>query len=164
MAKIIYCSNTGSAKKYAEALSAKTGFECIDIAQRDSVSPDEEIIFIGWVMAGALQGLKEVRESFKNIKLICAVGMMKSDKAFEDMKKKNAIEENCFFLTGDFSMDKLKGMYKMMMGMMLKMLKSKIKESGDEKGDEMLALFEKGIEGFDEAELEPVMAFLGYRI
>lgn len=160
MATIIYCSNTGSAKRYAELLSEKTGIPCVDIAKRSSVSADEEIIFIGWIMAGALQGLKETRESFQNIKAVCGVGMMKSDKAAEETKAKNGITEPYFFLTGDFDMSKLKGMYKMMMGMMLKMMKGKIKESGDEKGEEMLKLLENGIKGFDEKELDSVVEFI----
>ena len=47
MATIIYCSNTGSAKRYAELLSEKTGLPSVDFADRASVSADEEIIFIG---------------------------------------------------------------------------------------------------------------------
>ena len=161
MATIIYCSNAGSSKRYAELLSEKTGLPCVEISKRASVGADEEIIFIGWIMAGAIQGLKEIRESFQNIKAVCAVGMMKSDKAAEDTKAKNAVTEPYFFLTGDFDINKLTGMYKMMMGMMLRMLKSKIKESGEEKGEEMLKLFENGIKGFDEKELDAVIEFLG---
>lgn len=157
---IVYCSNTGSAKKYAELLSEKTGLPCIDISKRSSVSADEEIIFIGWIMAGSLQGLKEIRETFSDIKAICGVGMMKSDKATEETKTKNGITEPYFFLPGDFDMNKLKGMYKMMMGMMLKMMKGKIKESGDEKGEEMLKMLENGIILFDEKEIEQVVEFV----
>ena len=158
MATIIYCSNAGSAKKYAELLSEKTSIPCVDIRNMSTVSADEEIIFIGWIMAGALQGLKEVREAFGSIKAICGVGMMKSEKAIEETKAKNAITEPYFFLTGDFDINKLTGMYKMMMGMMLKMLKGKLKQ--EEKGEEMLALFEKGINGFDEKELDAIIEFL----
>ena len=160
MATIIYCSNSGSARRYAELLSEKTGLPCIDIKKRSTLSADEEIIFIGWIMAGALQGLKEARESFSNIKAICGVGMMKSEKSTEETKEKNGITEPYFFLTGDFDINKLSGMYKMMMGMMLKMMKGKIKESGDEKGEEMLKLLENGIKGFNEAELDAVIEFL----
>ncbi len=160
MATIIYCSNTGSSKRYAELLSEKTGLPCVDYTKRAEVSADEEIIFIGWIMAGAIQGLKEVRESFSNIKAICGVGMMKGEKANEETKAKNAITEPYFFLPGDFDMSKLKGMYKMMMGMMLKMIKGKIKESGDEKAEEMIKMLENGIVLFDEAELEQVIGFI----
>lgn len=157
---IVYCSNTGSAKKYAELLSEKTGLPCVDISKRSSVSADEEIIFIGWIMAGSLQGLKEVRETFSDIKAVCGVGMMKGEKATEETKAKNGITEPYFFLPGDFDMSKLKGMYKMMMGMMLKMVKGKIKESGDEKGEEMLKMLENGIILFDEKEIEQVVEFV----
>lgn len=156
MATIVYCSNAGSAKRYAELLSEKTGLPCISVSKRDSVSPDEKIIFIGWILAGAVQGLKEAREHFTNIQAVCGVGMMKSEKSTEEVKEKNAITEPYFFLTGDFDINKLKGMYKMMMGMMMKMMKSKAKESPDGKGEEMIKLLENGILGFDEKELEAV--------
>ena len=160
MATIIYCSNSGSAKKYAELLSEKTNLPCVDIKKMSSVSADEEIIFITWIMAGALQGIKEIREKFTDIKAICGVGMMKGEKYTEETKEKNAVTEPYFFLTGDFDISKLTGMYKMMMGMMLKMIKGKVKESGDEKGEEMLKLLENGINGFDEKELDAVSEFL----
>lgn len=160
MATIIYCSNAGSAKRYAELLGEKTGFDCVSVSKRSKVSPDEEIIFVGWIMAGSLQGLKEVREGFTNIKAVCGVGMMKGEKAIEDTKTKNGITEPYFFLPGDFDMKKLTGMYKMMMGMMLRMIKGKIKETGEEKGEEMLKMLENGIIAFDENEIEPVAEFL----
>lgn len=158
MATIIYCTNSGSAKKYAELLSEKTGLPCVDIKKRSTVSADDEIIFIGWIMAGVLQGLKEIREDFASIKAVCGVGMMKSEKAAEETKEKNGITEPYFFLTGDFDINKLTGMYKMMMGMMLRMMKGKLKE--EEKGEEMLKLLENGIKGFDENELDAVIEFL----
>ena len=157
---IVYCSNTGSAKKYAELLSEKTGLPYVDFSKRSTVSADEEIIFIGWIMAGTLQGLKEIKETFSNVKSICGVGMMKSEKAIEETKTKNSITEPYFFLPGDFDMNKLKGMYKMMMGMMLKMMKSKIKESGDEKEAQMLKMLEDGITLFDEKEIDQVVHFI----
>lgn len=160
MSTIIYCSNAGSAKRYAELLSEKTGFDCVSISKKSKVDPEEEIIFVGWIMAGSLQGLKEIRESFSNIRAICGVGMMKGEKATEDTKAKNGITEPYFFLPGDFNINKLTGMYKMMMGMMLKMVKGKIKEGNQEKGEEMLKMLENGIIAFDEAETEPVVEFL----
>ena len=158
---IVYCSNTGSAKRYAELLSEKTNLPCIDISKRDSIPADEEIIFIGWIMAGALQGYKEAKETIGNIRTVCGVGMMKGEKANEEVIAKNGITEPYFFLPGDFDMSKLKGMYKMMMGMMLKMMKGKIKESGEEKGKEMIRMLEEGIILFDEKEIEKVVEFLG---
>ena len=45
-------------------------------------------------MAGALQGLKEVREDFSFIKAICGVGMMKSEKATEETVEAEKVSEN----------------------------------------------------------------------
>ena len=160
MATIIYCSNSGSAKKYAELLSEKTGFSCVDIKKRSTVSADEEIIFVGWIMAGVLQGLKEIREDFANIKAVCGVGMMKSEKAAEETKAKNGITEPYFFLTGDFDINKLTGMYKMMMGMAMKMIKGKLKDSDDPKAREMAEKFEEGFDFVNEENLSKVIEFL----
>ena len=130
----------------------------MDIAKRSKISADEEIIFVGWIMGNEVQGLKNIREDFTNIKAICGVGMMKGEKAEKNTVEKSGITEPYFFLTGDFDISKLTGMYKMMMGMMMRMMKSKVKESGE--GGEMLELLEKGIKGFDEKELDAVIEFL----
>ena len=85
MTAIVYVSNTGSSKQYAEMLSEKTGFPAFDFADADKVPADAEVVFIGWVMAGAVQGLKEARDFF-TIKAVCPVGMMKSEKQDAELK------------------------------------------------------------------------------
>ena len=160
MKAIVYVTNTGTTKKYAELLSEKTGIEAYDISAIADIPEDSQVIFLGWVMGGAVQGLEQIRAKFPELYAVCPVGMMKSEKNNDEIKAKNNITEPMFFLQGDFHIDRLKGMYKMMMGMMLKMMKGKIKESGDEKGEEMLKLLENGINGFDENELEALIEFL----
>ena len=87
MTAIVYVSNTGSAKTYAEMLSEKTGFSAYDFKDCGSVPEGAEVIFIGWVMAGGVQGLKEAREKFGTLKAVIAVGMMKSEKQLEAVNK-----------------------------------------------------------------------------
>lgn len=160
MATIIYQTNTGSAKKYAELLSAKISAPAVALADSASVSADEEIIFIGWVMAGSVQGLPEARNQFKNIKCICAVCLMNSEKSKTDIEQKNQITEPLFLLQGDFHIDRLKGMHKMMMSMMMKMVKGKLKESGDPSADKMIDAFENGIDMVSEDKLDEVIEFI----
>ncbi len=160
MKAIVYCTNTGTSKRYAEMLSAKTGIAAYDIAACGDLAADTEIIFIGWVMAGVIQGLDTVKSKFADIKVVCAVGMMKSEKQDAALKEKNAIEGDFFSLMGAFDMNKLKGMHKMMMGMMLKMMKSKIKETNDPKADEMMKMFDEGFDMVSESELDGVVALL----
>ena len=63
MVSIVYVTNTGSSKKYAEMLSEKTGYPCYSLADSDA-AVGGDVIFIGWVMAGTLQGLSEARTKF----------------------------------------------------------------------------------------------------
>lgn len=159
--KIVYVTNTGSTKQYAEMLSEKTGFEAAELsAAVKSFSADEEIIFMGWVMAGALQGYKEAKAAFTNIRAVCGVGLFKGEKAEKELIEKNGVTEPLFALQGNFSVDRLKGMYKMMMSMMIKMLKSKLKENPQPDADKVLAAFEAGVECVSEENLEGILAWL----
>ena len=160
MASIVYVSNTGSSKKYAEMLSEKTGYPCYSLADSNNAAGDD-IIFIGWVMAGNIQGLAEARTKFGTLKAVVAVGMMKSDSQDAAIKEKNSISEPFFSLAGAFDVKKLTGMYKMMMGMMIKMLKSKMSESDDPKAKEAAKMFDEGFDMVKEENLDELIAFLG---
>lgn len=65
-----------------------------------------------------------------------------------------------FFLPGNFHINDLKGMYKMMMSMMLKMLKAKLKENPSEDSDKIMSAFENGIDQVSEEKLDDVVALL----
>ena len=161
MKAIVYVTNTGSSEKYAQMLGEKTGIAVYPFSKSDEVSEGAKVIFIGWVMAGTVQGLAEARQKFGELYAVCPVGMMKSEKNNGELKQKNAITEPMFFLQGDFHIDRLKGMYKMMMGMMMKMMKSKLNELEGDKGKQMLELFEKGVDFVSEDNLGDIVAWLG---
>ncbi|MBQ8503108.1 MAG: hypothetical protein IJ491_02400 [Clostridia bacterium] len=159
MTVIVYVSNTGSAKQYAEMLGEKTGYPVFDFANASDVPADAQVIFIGWVMAGTVQGLKEARDLF-TIKAVCPVGMMKSEKQDAELKTKNAITEPMFSLLGNFHIDNLSGMYKMMMNMMLKMMKSKLKQDDVPDGQKAVEALEKGVDCVSEEHLGEIMGWL----
>ena len=160
MTAIVYTTNTGSTKRYAEMLGEKTGFPVFALADAASVEKGSEIIYLGWVMAGSVQGLEPARETFGSLKAVCAVGTLPGEKAEADIKAKNNITEPFFFLQGAFDLSKLKGMYKMMMGMMVRMMKSKLKESNDPDSKKILETFEAGMDFVSEENLEPVLKWL----
>ena len=160
MVSIVYVSNAGSSKRYAEMLSEKTGYPCYAFSDSDK-AVGTDVIFIGWVMAGAVQGLSEARVKFGTLKAIVAVGMMKRDSQDAAIKEKNSISEPYFSLAGAFDIKKLSGMYKMMMGMMIKMIKGKLKESDDPKAKEVVEKFEEGFDMVSEENLSDILAFLG---
>ena len=82
---IVYQTNTGSSEEYARLLSEKISVPYIALSESSDISADEEIIFIGWIMAGTVQGLAEAIGKFSNIRCICAVGMMSSEKAQKEI-------------------------------------------------------------------------------
>lgn len=151
---IVYNTNTGTTQKYAEALAEKLGCEAVKLTKAGDVT--DEVIFMSWIMMGDIATLADARSKF-NIKAVIAVGCMSigEDKR-EELTSKNNITEQFFVLPGNFSIDNLSGMYKMMMKMAVNMMKSKIKNSDDPKDAQAMALFEKGIEMYDESKLDAV--------
>lgn len=157
---IIYSTNAGSTERYAKMLSEKLSCTAINISKAGDVDRDEEIIFMSWIMSGTLQDYPKAKEMFANIKAVCAVGMFSTEDKIAEIKEKNQIEEELFFLQGAFDMKKLTGMYKMLMGMAMKMIKAKLKESDDPKAKELAEKFEEGIDFVNEENLGKVIEYL----
>ena len=75
MKAVIYESNAGSARRYAEMLASKLGVPAYSYKEAVKAIPrDEEAIFIGWIFANKIQGLPRAQKRWN---LICAgaVGM-----------------------------------------------------------------------------------------
>ena len=158
--KIVYETNTGSSEKYALMLSEKTGLEAMSLAKAVKEFPEkEEIIFIGWIMAGTVQGLQKAREAF-TVRAVCPVGLSKGEKNDNEIKEKNSVTEPMFTLQGNFHIDELKGMYKMMMGMMLKMLKGKLKENPHPDSDKFITAIETGVDCVSEENLAGIIEWI----
>ena len=179
MTKIVYTSGSGSTKRYAEMLSKKTGFDCVDL-KKATINENDEMIYCGWVMMSELQGYAKAKELGK-IKAVVAVGMMESEDAVQKMREKSGVDEPLFFLMGalkkkDF-MEKLEQMLeskmkeemnnpmmsmmlKPMVGMAIKKMLSQFKD-GDEKDRKIYELIEKGFDMVEEERLQPILEFLG---
>lgn len=155
--KVVYTTNTGSTERYAKMLAEKLGCECqkLSAAERDG----EEVVFLGWVMTNKIQGLSEAREKFGELKAVCAVGMLGGNNK-DELVKTNAITEPFFSLKGCFNIDRLTGMYKMVMKMMLGMMKKQLKDSTDPADAKALEMIETGVDMVKEENLDEILAFL----
>ena len=72
---IVYTSNTGSTEQYARLLGQETGLPACSLAEaRKTVNDGAQIIYLGWVMAGAIQGYADAARCYR-IPMVCAVGM-----------------------------------------------------------------------------------------
>ncbi len=148
MTAIVYVSETGFTKQYAEMLSEKTGLPVYSADEaKENVKNHSEIIYCSWFMAGSVVGYKKLKKKY-DIKAVCAVGLCETGTLLEKTRKANKIPESTelFTVQGGYAPDKLNGIYKKMMNMVAKMLIKKINgfETKTESDIKMLETLEKG--------------------
>lgn len=159
---IVYESKTGFTKRYADMLSENTKQKVFHVKELSKVNQDEEIIFLGWMKAGKIQGLDKLRKH--NVKAVCASGTGRTaEPNAETVIARNEIKGIPFFYLrgGCLPLKELKGMDKIMMYMFLKMLKSR--KDKDEKLEETISIIENGFDGVKEENLAPVLEWLKTR-
>lgn len=159
---IVYESKTGFTKRYADMLAAKTGLKVFAANDYAKVNQKDEIIFLGWMKAGKVQGLAKLHNN--NVKAVCGSGTGRTaEPNAETVIARNGIEGTPFFYLrgGCFPLKEIKGMDKIMLSMFLKMLKGR--KDKDEKIKEAIHTIENGFDGVKEENLESVLEWLGAR-
>ena len=158
---IIYKSNTEHTKQYAELLGKKTELPVYSLeeAMQRKVS-DRSVIFLGWLMAGKVQGYKKAAKRY-NIAAVCGVGMGATGSQLQDVQKANTLPPSMpvFTLQGGFDMKRLHGVYKLMMTIMSKTAGKMLSEKKDRTPDEddMLDLLLHGGNRVSEENLAAVL-------
>ena len=160
---IVYTSNTGYTKQYAEMLSKATGLPAYNLA--NSIPPaarGTDVIFMGWLMAGGVQGYKKANKLFR-VRALCAVGMSPAepDQTAGIRKRYGCDDLPMFYLQGGFDINKLTGIYKLMMKMMCKKILGDLAKV-TERTPEQEAVYQMATVGLDcvsEANLQPVLAW-----
>ena len=120
MKAIVYTSNTGSTARYAKLLGRETGLP-VYASETRNLPAGAEIIYLGWIMAGEIKGYKKAARQY-TVQAVCGVGMGQTGTQVMEVRKKNAIPDSIplFTLQGNFRMDRLHCVYKLMMGVMVK--------------------------------------------
>ena len=122
MEAVVYTSNTGSTEHYAKLLGHELSASVYSTEEAGNKLPaGTEIIYLGWIMAGKIQGYGLARKKYK-ICAVCAVGLGQTGTQQKEIREKNSIPGKIpvFTLQGNFNIEKLHGMYKMMMSIMVK--------------------------------------------
>lgn len=122
---IVYQTNTGSTRRYAKMLGEKTGLPVYDIkSAKKKLLKNAKIIYLGWVMANNIKGFKEAEKCF-DINAVCAVGMDAREAQIKKLREKNRLPYGLplFLLEGNFNIQKLHGIYKILMSVMISSLK-----------------------------------------
>ena len=129
---IVYTSNSGHTAQYARLLGQATGLPVNDLRQMRNPQPDQEVIYLGWVMADQVMGLHKALKMFK-VRAICRVGMSPAGKTASDALKANLglTDTEVFSLQGGFDMKKLHGPYRWIMLVKCRQIKKMLEEKGN---------------------------------
>ena len=148
MEAIIYTTNTGSAEQYAKILAQETGLPAYSMKEaQKKIRPGADVICLGWIMAGTIKGYSAAVRHYQG-QAVCAVGMGRTGTQTDAVRKKNCIPGECplFTIQGNFDVNKLHGMYRMMMELMIrtagKALAGKKDRTAEE--DDMLDMMLRG--------------------
>ena len=145
---IVYTSNTGYTAEYARLLGEKTGLPVYSLAEAEQkLAAGNRVIYLGWLMAGKVQGYKKAAKRYK-VQAVCGVGMGGNGSQLQELRKANAISEKTplFTLQGGFDIQKLSGIYKLMMTIIVKTAGKGLAEKQDRTPEEdvMLEMLTKG--------------------
>lgn len=151
--KIVYCSNAGHTKEYAQMLAAKLNIEAISL--KDYKKSDEDIIFLGWIFASHVSGYNKLKG--RKIKCVIGVGMTKpSEKNNEDIITNTQISEKFFYLRGGVDVNRLKGIKKLMLKMV-----AKSTSNNEAMGEDSLEVMISESKNFvDEDNLMPIINYV----
>ena len=163
MKAIVYTSNTGSSKAYAEMLGAKTALPVY--AWDDAVKTLDAgtgILYIGWLMAGAVVNLAKAQKKF-TVRAVCAVGMTSSKEMESSVRTRNKLPADMplFLMQGAYDKTKLHGMYRFAMKIVGAALEKKISAIPERTEEEelILTMLRVGGSGVKEEKLNAVLAW-----
>ena len=161
MLAVVYTSYTGHTKEYAELFGKETGLRVYEQKEAMKVLPEKtEILYFGWLMAGTVKGYKAAASCF-SVKAVCAVGMASTQEQISEIYKVNGIPQDLavFCLQGGFEMEKLHGIYKLMMRTMKATVGKSLagKESKTASEEEMLELLMNGRNCVSQEKLKEVL-------
>lgn len=126
---IVYTSNSGYTAEYARLLGEATGLPVNNLRETKNPQPDKEVIYLGWLMAGQVMGMKHALKMFR-VRAICQVGMGPASRAASAaLKAKLDVSDvETFTLQGGFDIKKLHGPYKWIMLLKCRQIKKMLEE------------------------------------
>lgn len=127
---IIYKSNTGYTREYAKLLGKALDMPAYSIDEAPACHDGNEVIFLGWIMAGGITGYKAAAKRYK-LRCVCGVGMgADNDTLVPGFRESLKIPESVavFYLQGGFDMNRLSGPYKLIMKVVVKDIAKKLSE------------------------------------
>ena len=141
---VIYNSQTGFTKKYAQWIAEKTGAECIEFSNAKKTNFDsyDAIVFGGWAVAGSISKLKWFKKNIskwsnKKLAVFCVGASPIENPEIEETLPKNFTEEELkvvrwFYCPGGLCYEKMPVKSRAMMKMFVGALKAKKNKTQDD--------------------------------
>ena len=160
---IVYTSNTGYTRQYAQLLAKKTGLPVYSLEEAGKKLPrGNAVIYLGWLMAGKVQGYAKAARRYQ-VAAVCGVGMNPTGSQLPMVRQANGLGESMplFTLQGGLNMDKLHGFKKLILkimgGSIGKQLMAKQDRTPEE--DAILDMFRNGGDRVSMQNLKDVVAW-----
>ena len=157
---VIYKSNYGATKRYAEWIAEELCCPVFDLAQ---IKPDELntydlIIYGGGMYAGSIAGAKQIVKNFHKQLVIFAVGLSDpADANISEIAKQNVLSDTKLFVfQGGYEFDKLSVPHKLIMRVVRKAMGNKPGMTAEEKA----AMYENVLDFTDHSAITPLMEYV----
>ena len=167
---VIYNSQTGFTKRYAQWIAEAAGADCLalEAAKKKNLDAYEAIIFGGWACAGSISKLswfKSNIDKWNGKKLIAyCVGASPIESPEVELSLKRNFKESelkkvsVFYCPGGLNYEKMHAPSKLAMKMLIKTLTAKKNKSAEEQ--EMIKMISASYDISDKKYIEPILKCL----
>lgn len=167
---VIYKSNSGFTKNYAEWIKEKLATDIFEASKVTvaMLTAYDTIIYGGGLLAGGINGVKLITKNLEQLKgkkiVVFATGASPSgEEAINEVRNRNFTSEQqkqirFFYLRGGFDYNKLPPFYKAVMSLMKWVLKRKKDPTPDEQG--MLAAFDQPVDFTRKNNIDELIAYV----
>ncbi len=167
---VIYHSQTGFTKRYAEWIAEATGASCLALsdAKKKDFTAYEAIIFGGWTCAGSIHKIKWFQDHIdkwadKKLIAFCVGASPIENPEVEQALKQNfkaltSKNVSVFYCPGGLNYEKMSASSKLLMSIFLKMLKAKKNKTKTEQ--KMIKMISKSYDISDKKYIQPILESL----
>lgn len=166
---IIYGSQYGSARRYAERLAEMTGTEAVEYKEAKDLDDYDRIVYLGSLYAGGVTGLKQTvgKMSPRQELIVSTVGLADPTDAANVAHIRQSIkgqipahfydESRLFHLRGAIDYTKLNLKYRLMMSLLAKKVAKLPEEQQNAETRAMLETYGKQVDFVDFSSLQPIV-------
>lgn len=152
---VVYFSQTGFTRTYAEAYAKKKNLECYSTKKASrKIKKGSDICYFGSIKYGKVSHYQKISKKF-NVKELCAVGL-DTDIIKRETELKKQYSKTVFYFVGGINIKGLKGFNKIIMKIVLGKIKKNYKENPTEKLKEQLTNIENGLDRIDLSKLSKI--------